>query len=57
MEGLVLTQKVANSGITRVEKAKIGLIQFCLSAPKTDVSKIQAGFLLINFLVRSVFLR
>lgn len=39
VEGLVLTQKVANSGITRVEKAKIGLIQFCLSAPKTDVSK------------------
>lgn len=38
MEGLVLTQKVANTGVTRVEKAKIGLIQFCLSAPKTDVS-------------------
>ncbi len=38
VEGLVLTQKVANSGVTRVEKAKIGLIQFCLSPPKTDVS-------------------
>uniref|UniRef100_A0A8C0TXU3 T-complex protein 1 subunit delta n=2 Tax=Canis lupus familiaris TaxID=9615 RepID=A0A8C0TXU3_CANLF len=37
VEGLVLSQKVANSGITRVEKAKIGLIQFCLSAPKTDM--------------------
>ncbi|XP_055289744.1 T-complex protein 1 subunit delta-like [Moschus berezovskii] len=37
VEGLVLTQKVANSGITRVEKAKIGLIQFCLFAPKTDM--------------------
>ncbi|XP_006974860.2 T-complex protein 1 subunit delta [Peromyscus maniculatus bairdii] len=37
VEGLVLTQKVANSGISRVEKAKIGLIQFCLSAPKTDM--------------------
>uniref|UniRef100_A0A8D2HK87 T-complex protein 1 subunit delta n=1 Tax=Urocitellus parryii TaxID=9999 RepID=A0A8D2HK87_UROPR len=37
VEGLVLTQKVANSGINRVEKAKIGLIQFCLSAPKTDM--------------------
>uniref|UniRef100_A0A8C0L7P8 T-complex protein 1 subunit delta n=1 Tax=Canis lupus dingo TaxID=286419 RepID=A0A8C0L7P8_CANLU len=37
VEGLVLTQKVANSGITRVEKAKIGLIQFCLSAPKMDM--------------------
>lgn len=39
IEGLVLTQKVANTGVTRVEKAKIGLIQFCLSAPKTDVSQ------------------
>ncbi|CAD7689566.1 unnamed protein product [Nyctereutes procyonoides] len=37
VEGLVLTQKVANSGITSVEKAKIGLIQFCLSAPKMDM--------------------
>ncbi|MEE6523017.1 hypothetical protein FKM82_021741 [Ascaphus truei] len=36
VDGLVLTQKVANTGVTRVEKAKIGLIQFCLSAPKTD---------------------
>lgn len=38
VEGLVLTQKVAHSGVSRVEKAKIGLIQFCLSPPKTDVS-------------------
>ncbi|XP_044310086.1 T-complex protein 1 subunit delta [Varanus komodoensis] len=37
VEGLVLTQKVASTGVTRVEKAKIGLIQFCLSAPKTDM--------------------
>uniref|UniRef100_A0A8C5KQE5 T-complex protein 1 subunit delta n=1 Tax=Jaculus jaculus TaxID=51337 RepID=A0A8C5KQE5_JACJA len=37
VEVLVLTQKMANSSITRVEKAKIGLIQFCLSAPKTDM--------------------
>uniref|UniRef100_A0A8C3XT53 T-complex protein 1 subunit delta n=1 Tax=Chelydra serpentina TaxID=8475 RepID=A0A8C3XT53_CHESE len=37
VEGLVLTQKLANTGVTRVEKAKIGLIQFCLSAPKTDM--------------------
>merc|ERR1712187_603554 len=39
-----LTQKVARSagGPSRVEKAKIGLIQFCLSAPKTDMeSNIQ----------------
>lgn len=38
VEGLVLTQRVESSGTTRVEKAKIGLIQFCLSPPKTDVS-------------------
>ncbi|XP_030284658.1 T-complex protein 1 subunit delta [Sparus aurata] len=37
VEGLVLNQRVANSSVTRVEKAKIGLIQFCLSPPKTDM--------------------
>lgn len=42
VEGLVLTQKVANTGVTRVEKAKIGLIQFCLSPPKTDVSQLMS---------------
>ena len=40
VEGLVLTQRLANTGVTRVEKAKIGLIQFCLSPPKTDVSHL-----------------
>lgn len=40
VEGLVLNQRVANSSVTRVEKAKIGLIQFCLSPPKTDVSHL-----------------
>lgn len=40
VDGLVLTQRVANTGVTRVEKAKIGLIQFCLSPPKTDVSRL-----------------
>lgn len=40
VDGLVLTQRVANSSVTRVEKAKIGLIQFCLSPPKTDVSNL-----------------
>lgn len=40
VEGLVLDQKASHfaGGITRVEKAKIGLIQFCISPPKTDVS-------------------
>ncbi|KAG7235721.1 hypothetical protein INR49_002290 [Caranx melampygus] len=43
VDGLVLTQRVANTGVTRVEKAKIGLIQFCLSPPKTDVSHCSSG--------------
>ncbi|XP_059187716.1 T-complex protein 1 subunit delta [Centropristis striata] len=37
VDGLVLTQRIANTGVSRVEKAKIGLIQFCLSPPKTDM--------------------
>jgi T-complex protein 1 subunit delta len=39
VEGLVLEQKVSHvaGGATRVEKAKIGLIQFCISPPKTDM--------------------
>lgn len=44
VDGLVLTQKVARAagGPSRIQKAKIGLIQFCLSAPKTDMeSNIQ----------------
>jgi T-complex protein 1 subunit delta len=40
VSGLVLTQNVLKSagGPTRVEKAKIGLIQFQISPPKPDVS-------------------
>eukprot|EP00933_Yihiella_yeosuensis_P057159 TRINITY_DN5676_c0_g1_i1.p1 TRINITY_DN5676_c0_g1~~TRINITY_DN5676_c0_g1_i1.p1 ORF type:complete len:532 (+),score=145.99 TRINITY_DN5676_c0_g1_i1:89-1684(+) len=44
VEGLVLTQKASRvaGGPTKIENAKIGLIQFCLSAPKTDMeSNIQ----------------
>jgi len=44
VDGLVLTQKIARvaGGPTRITDAKIGLIQFCLSAPKTDMeSNIQ----------------
>jgi len=39
VDGLVLTQKIARAagGPTRIKDAKIGLIQFCLSAPKTDM--------------------
>lgn len=38
IDGLVFDQKTAGSGGPhRVEKAKIGLIQFCISPPKTDM--------------------
>lgn len=39
VDGLVLNQNVVTSagGPTRMEKAKIGLIQFQLSPPKPDV--------------------
>jgi hypothetical protein len=39
VEGVVLNQNVivAAGGPTRMEKAKIGIIQFQLSAPKPDV--------------------
>ena len=42
VDGLVLDLKASHAagGVTRVEKAKIGLIQFCISPPKTDVSKM-----------------
>ncbi|KAK9873042.1 hypothetical protein WA026_020778 [Henosepilachna vigintioctopunctata] len=38
IDGLVFPHKVANvNGPKRIEKAKIGLIQFCISPPKTDM--------------------
>ena len=39
VKGIVFTQKSSHSagGPSRVKNAKIGLIQFCLSAPKTDM--------------------
>ena len=41
VDGLVLNQNVVKSagGPIRMEKAKIGLIQFQLSPPKPDVSR------------------
>lgn len=39
IDGLVFNQKSCNiNGPKKIEKAKIGLIQFCISPPKTDVS-------------------
>lgn len=42
VEGLVLEQKISHlaGGISQIEKARIGLIQFCISPPKTDVSRL-----------------
>ena len=38
IDGLVFTQKSSGvNGPKKIEKAKIGLIQFCISPPKTDV--------------------
>ncbi|XP_076099095.1 T-complex protein 1 subunit delta-like [Mytilus galloprovincialis] len=38
IDGLVFSQKTTGAGgPNRVEKAKIGLIQFCISPPKTDM--------------------
>jgi T-complex protein 1 subunit delta len=40
IDGLILDQKTIDFGAPiRIEKAKIGLIQFCISPPKTDVKK------------------
>lgn len=39
IEGLVLDQKTSGyDGPKKVEKAKVGFIQFCISPPKTDVT-------------------
>lgn len=45
IDGLVLNQQVLKSGggPARMEKAKIGLIQFQLSPPKPDVSRTTAA--------------
>jgi len=39
VDGIVLTQHISKAagGPSRVQNAKVGLIQFCLSAPKTDM--------------------
>lgn len=38
VHGLVLSQRTANiSGPRKVDRPVIGLIQFCISPPKTDV--------------------
>lgn len=47
VDGLLLKQKCeAACGVTRVEKAKIALIQFCISPPKTDM---ESGVVLSDY--------
>ena len=50
VNGLVLSQKISHlaGGVHRVEKAKIGLIQFCISPPKTDVSNHFTSLIYLN---------
>lgn len=56
IDGLIFTQKSCNvNGPRRIEKAKIGVIQFCISPPKTDVSTIHYNK--IRFAFSEVFAR
>ena len=57
VEGLVLEQKISHlaGGISQVEKAKIGLIQFCISPPKTDVSPCFCKNLLTSLLLLNCY--
>lgn len=52
VDGVVLNQNVvvAAGGPTRMEKAKIAIIQFQLSAPKPDVSRSLSVVLAITAL-------
>ena len=52
----MLDQKASHlaGGVTRVEKAKIGLIQFCISPPKTDVRLLEHFPIIIALLAHIV---
>ncbi|XP_020293751.1 T-complex protein 1 subunit delta-like [Pseudomyrmex gracilis] len=53
VDGLIFTEKSCNvNGPKRIEKAKIGLIQFCISPPKTDITGIQNRGKTVTVLVR-----
>jgi len=52
----VFTQKSSNvNGPRKIEKAKIGLIQFCISPPKTDVSNSIHNFYLFLFIYLFIY--
>lgn len=58
IEGLVLDQKTSGyDGPKKIEKAKIGLIQFCISPPKTDVKKCFILLKKILFNFKFIFLK
>ena len=49
IDGMVFNQKAAGTGGPhKIEKAKIGLIQFCISPPKTDVSWLIILYILLG---------
>lgn len=49
IDGIVFTEKSCNvNGPKRIEKAKIGLIQFCISPPKTDVSTLELTIVYVH---------
>lgn len=55
IDGIIFTQKTQGfGGPNKVEKAKIGLIQFCISPPKTDVSQL---FLVLKFIIITIYKR
>lgn len=48
IKGLVIAHRSANvNGPHRIEKAKVGLIQFCISPPKTDVSTFSSDIFFV----------
>lgn len=55
VDGLVLNQAVVKSGggPTRIEKARIGLIQFQLSPPKPDVSRLRSFWRLTILIINT----
>lgn len=54
IDGIIFTQKSQGfGGPTKMEKAKIGLIQFCISPPKTDVS---VAVILVHFYCNRILL-
>lgn len=56
VDGLVLTQNVikGSGGPARMEKARIGFIQFQLSPPKPDVCSLPAYMLIGNSMLITI---